>query len=144
MGCERFKTICEYWGSFAGRHPHLAAYGEKLADYAHHGIMRDSESVEFNVHFTGRMPRLTFWLTTTGLALMALTALVAVRITLWAVAQVLNLVSLLAGQTHLKIGFILREETRGSLMSQIVAKQYIIEYIRIPRCPQSQPLEWHF
>ncbi len=97
MGCKRFKTICEYWGSFAGRHPHLAAYGEKLADYAHNGIMRDSESVEFNVHFTGRMPRLTFWLTTTGLALMALTALVAVRITLWAVAQVLNLMSLLAG-----------------------------------------------
>ena len=29
-------------------------------------------------------------------------------------------------------------------MSQIVAKQYIIEYICIPRCPQSQPLEWHF
>ena len=97
MNSEHFKTICERWRSFAGRHPHVARYAGKLANYAQNGIMRDSEAVEFNVRFTGRMPRQTFWLTIIGLALMALAALVAVRITLWVGVQLLNIVELMVG-----------------------------------------------
>ena len=95
MNQEAFKTIRERWQNFAQKHPRLAVYGEKLADYARNGIMRDSETVEFNTHFTGRMLRQTFWLTIIGLLFMAVVAQGVVRLTLGLGVMVLNYVGLM-------------------------------------------------
>lgn len=83
------------WETFAEKHPRMRVYGEKLMNYARNGMMRDSEVVEFNTHFTGRMTRQTFWLTVIGLVFIALAAQWLVRLALGLSALTLSYIGLM-------------------------------------------------
>lgn len=63
------RYLREQWYALARRCPRMAAFVIKAAKFAQDGFLRDSEFFEFNVRFSGRMPRSVFWCTMGGLLL---------------------------------------------------------------------------
>ncbi len=64
------RYLHEQWDAFTLRCPRMAAFIKKVAVLVQNGFLRDSELFEFNVRFSGRIPRSVYWCTMGGLFVM--------------------------------------------------------------------------